>query len=206
MRNWNDERKLSQQEREKNIIKYTRPKVRYEYSMISWNDYIGNKYDGYATVRSSIIPVTTINDETYWLLGSFHDYPGYICTDFGGNCVFKDRKEKNRQTPFGCAITEVHEESKGLLTQTMLKNIGMLDEDKFHIYVGKSNRPDEKVFFFFVPIDYEEAKAIIYIFNNSPNIDEKFGPLDLYKEKDIFEGKILTTHNLTDFVDNLTDR
>jgi hypothetical protein len=225
MRSWTDDRKLSESMKKRNIAHYTVPRTKYEYTTITWNEYMRNVYDGYVTTRSSIIPVTTIESKTYWLLGSFHDYPRYICMDFGGNCVMKEGRETNRQSPFGCAITELYEESKGLLTQTILKSIGVLDLTQLHIYVGRTKdskivdsvRPNpserktvqknigEKVFFFFVPVDYEEVKGIINVFNNTPDVDEKLGPIDLYSETDIFSRKILTTHHLTDFVNNLTD-
>ena len=205
MRKWTDDRKLSTKEKDKKIIKYTQPKIKYEYSTITWDDYMRNKYDGYKTIRSSIIPIASINDKTHWLLGSFHDYPRYICMDFGGSCIIEEGREINRQFPFGCAINELHEESKGLLTQVILKNIGITDPNQLHIYVGKARRPETKVFFFFVPVDYEEIKSIIDIFNSTPDIDEKLGPIDFYSEEDIFTSKILTTHHLTDFIDNLTN-
>lgn len=224
MQRWTDDRKLSESMKKQNIAHYTIPRTKYEYATISWDDYMRNVYDGYVTIRSSIIPVTTIESKTHWLLGSFHDYPKYICMDFGGSCVLKEGRERNRQSPFGCAMAELHEEGKGLLTQVILRSIGVLSVDKLHIYVGKTSQQadpslskpnertknvpkkiEEKVFFFFVPVDYEEIKAIINIFNDTPDINEKLGPLGLYSETDIFSRKILTTHHLTDFINNLTE-
>jgi hypothetical protein len=204
MRNWTDDNGLSKKEKERNIIRYTVPKKNYQYEKITWDDYIRNKHDGYVNVRSSIIPVTVVNDEDYWLLGSFHDYPNYICSDFGGSCILKEGRERNKQAPFGCAITELHEESKGLLTQIILKSIGTTQKEDLQIYLGKATRPEEKLFFFFVPVNYEEVRPIIDLFNNTPDIDEKFGPLAFYHQDDILKKKVLTTHHLTDFINFLT--
>ena len=43
-------------------------------------------------------------------------------------------------------MLEVHEESKGLFTQIILKNIG-IEEDHFDIYIGKNSKYTEKVYF-----------------------------------------------------------
>lgn len=203
MKKWTDDRNLSSEEKAKKIKRYTQPKKRFKYNRISWDSYIRDEYDGYQTERSSFIPVTRINYQTYWLLGSFHDYPKEICMDFGGSCLLRQGKERNRQSPFGCAISELHEESKGLLTQNILKNIGILKKDSFHIYVGKDSLSKIKVFFFFIPFDYNETKNLINTFNTTPDVKEKLGPMDIYLEKDILNQKCLTTNYLTDFVNFL---
>src|SRR5680860_487002 len=101
---------------------YTIPRVRYRYERVSWEIFLDNTYDTYKTVRSSFIPYTVINDEYYWLLGSFFDYPRDILADFGGSCIVFDppvkylqkgaRQMRNYQHAFGCAMLELNEESK----------------------------------------------------------------------------------------------
>ena len=99
---------------------YTIPVTKYDYRRLSWDDYMSNKYNGYRTARSSIIPIVwpNDNDETYWLLGSFWDYPKEILSDFGGDCRMWDppaikgqgvpkSQERNRQAPFGCVMIEL---------------------------------------------------------------------------------------------------
>lgn len=213
MRVWGDDRKLSDVEKQRKIESYTIPKKTYNYSNATWDDYISNKWDGYRTIRSSIIPITVIDGKTYWILGSFHDYPRYILTDFGGNCVLQEGKETNRQTAFGCAILEVHEESKGLLTQMILRNIGLIEKQTMEIYIGKINNSrrgqDDKVYFFFVPVNYEEIKQVIETFNSTSDISEKFGPLDFYEEEVLLsktEKQFLTSFNLTDLIKHLSNQ
>ena len=200
-----DDRLLNERQRADKIVKYTVPKSnkKFSYRRISWDKYMRNEYDGFFSVRSSIIPLTTIDDKLYWLLGSFHDYPRYILADFGGGCVINQGRERSRQSPFSCAITEVHEESKGLLTQPILKMIGSLNSDDFQIYEGKNYNTKEKLYFFFIPLFYNDIAEIPNIFNNSPDIKEKLGPLDFYLESDIYDKKYLTTYNLTNFIDYL---
>ena len=160
--------------------------------------------DGLQMVRSGIIPYLIHENKIHWLLGSFHDYPNEILMDFGGSCVTKRGANENK-SPFGCAIQELEEESKGLLTQNILKMIGSTDPNMFHIYVGKNHRENKKVYFFFVPIIYAEVYQIMLNFNNTPDRDEKLGPMGIYPDTEIFEGRYLTTHNLTDFVNSLKE-
>ena len=215
VRNKNNNRNVRLSAKEKRAIGYTTPKVRYRYELTNWNDYMANKYDGYRNIRSSFIPVTTINDETYWLLGSFWDYPNDILADFGGSCKMWEppaikgkpvpkSQERNRQAPFGCAMIELHEESKGLLDQPILRSLGILDKNGFQIYQGKDDRRKEKVYFMFIPLNYEEVKDIPTIFETLPNPEtEKFGPLGFYKETDILQNKFRPTRNLQDFINFL---
>ena len=198
------------------LDKYIKPKTRYRYSRMRWSDYITGRYNGYRTTRSSIIPVTTINNKTYWLLGSFWDFPRDILTDFGGDCnqwfppaeKGKPRprdQERNRQAPFGCAMIELHEESKGLLDKLVLKSLGSLDNKDIYIYEGIDNRKRERVIFTFVPLKYENIKNIPNEFERLPNpSNERFGPIDFYLEEDILDKRVTTSRNLTDFVDYLT--
>lgn len=201
--------------RQRRIKKYTTPKVRYRYRRMSWDDYISDEYHGYRTIRSSIIPVTTINDETYWLLGSFWDFPREILTDVGGACRMWDPKapkgsppprdqERNRKSNFGCVIIELQEESKGLLVKPVLRSLGSLDNEDIYIYEGLDDRNKERVIFIFVPLEYGDIWNVPDKFLQLPDsIYEKLGPIDFYKEQDVLDRKVLTSKNLTDFVDYL---
>ena len=201
--------------RQQRIKKYTEPKIRYRYRRMSWDNYISDEYTGYRTVRSSIIPVTTINGETYWLLGSFWDFPKEILTDIGGACKMWEPKaikgqppprkqERNRKSNFGCAIIELYEESKGLLVKPVLKFLGSLDNDDIYIYEGIDYKQKERVIFIFVPLDYNEIRFIPEQFISLPDpIYEKLGPIDFYAEEDILAKRYYTSRNLTDFVNFL---
>ena len=92
---------------------FTVPKVKYEYKIVPWEVFLDNTYTGYKSVRSSFIPYVFINNEKYWLLGSFHDFPKDILMDFGGSCILWDpprqyaqgkHQEKHYQHQFGCAM------------------------------------------------------------------------------------------------------
>ena len=68
------------------------PNKKYQYiHNITWKEFCNDKN----VVRSSIIPVVKINDENYWILGSFKDYQeteNPILIGFGGQCEKKDKK------------------------------------------------------------------------------------------------------------------
>jgi hypothetical protein len=177
------------------IRKYTKPNRRYNYKIVSFNDYMS--YDGSTVRRSSFIPYTFINGERYWLLGSFWDYPRQILTDFGGSCQYEDKKRLNL-SPFGCAIKELHEEGKGLLTKPVLAQIAL---DDSITYLGQKN--NERIYFTMVPLSLEEAKNLIIDINNKDYSKERLGPVDLYSESDLLSKKYLTSNFLTDFVDYL---
>ena len=192
---------------------YTVPRIRYNYERVSWETYMQNKYDGYLTVRSAFIPYVIIDNERYWLLGSFHDYPGDILMDFGGNCIVWDpprsqlkrnqRQKRNYQHQFGCAVLELNEESKGLLVKPVLSSLGNpYNQDNILIYRGTSHHKKEHVWFVMVPINYEEAMNVIQIFPTIKLLNyEKLGPLGIYRERDILAKYHRTSRNLTDFVD-----
>ena len=193
---------------------YTIPITKYKYRKLSWDDYMSNRYNGYRTVRSSIIPVTYSEEKNLWLLGSFHDYPKDILADFGGSCVMWEpparkgesvsRQEKNRQSPFGCVMIEIYEESKGLLVKPILKALGSFQNKFINIWEGLDYKRKERVIFTFVPVNYDELLGIPYKFSKlSDNSYEKLGPLDFYSEDDIFNRKWKLTRNLSDFVDFL---
>ncbi len=196
----------------KNTDKYTEPKIKYKYRRMNWGEYISDDYKGYRTIRSSIIPVTTIKDKTYWLLGSFWDFPKEILTDMGGMCKMWDPKgikgqrppkdqEKNRKSNFGCAIIELHEESKGLLVKPVLRSLGSLDNKDIYIFEGIDYNAKERVIFIFAPLKYDEIKDFPEIFLElEDSIYEKLGPIDFYLEQDILDKQVKTSRNLTDFV------
>lgn len=190
---------------------YTIPKVKYTYEKVSWETFMNNNYNGYKTIRSSFIPYIMINDESYWILGSFVDFPNDILTDFGGSCIVYDppikylrkheKQTRNYQHSFGCAMLELNEESKGLLVKPVLKS---LPRDDTLIYRGVDRQRKEYVWFVFVNVDYEEAKLAIANFDRAPDVViEKFGPINFYRGKDVIEGKHRTSRNLTDFIFSL---
>ena len=174
--------------------------------------FMDNTYDIYKTVRSSFIPYVTINNERYWVLGSFHDFPKDILMDFGGTCIIWDPPKKllsrgqqqksHYQHQFGCAILELQEESKGLLVKPVLKSLGTQPID---VFLGTNDFHKEYVWFVMVPLDYQEVKNIVNIFDKTVDVNkaEKLGPMGIYKESDILNKKFRTSRNLTDFVNYL---
>lgn len=206
---------MRRRQREDQIRAYTTPKIRYNYRKLSWDDYISNRYNGYRTERSSIIPVTRIGEEIHWLLGSFWDFPKEILSDFGGNCRTWEPpakkgqprprdQERNRQAPLSCSTIELWEESKGLLVKPVLKALGSLPNNDIYIYEGLDGRKKERVIFMLLFINYDEISNIPYEFETiKDNRFERLGPLDFYKEEDLLRGKYLTSRNLTDFINFL---
>ena len=197
--------------------RYTIPRKKYDYKKVSWDEYMSNTYDGLVTIRSSFIPYSVKNGKTYWLLGSFHDYPRDILADFGGSCIIYDppmqylrkgeNQIKNYQHQFGCAMLEVFEESKGFLTQPILKSLGENDKNKFIIYKGENRRDREKIYFFFVPLNYNEIDNMLNTINTTrSSTKERFGPIDFYLESEMYSRKYRTSRNLTDFLDWLTGK
>lgn len=192
---------------------YTIPKVRYKYEPVQWEVFLDNTYDTYKTVRSSFVPYVNINDQRYWLLGSFHDFPKDILMDFGGSCVLFDpprqylgpnqRQMRNYQHQFGCAMLELNEESKGLLVKPVLKSLGT--SDGIGVYRGSDDIKKEYVWFVMVPLDHSEVQNIINQFEGAPYVlkGEKLGPISLYRETDVLNKNHRTSKNLTDFIDYL---
>ncbi len=192
---------------------YTRPKVKYEYRNVTWEEFISDRYTGYKSVRSSFIPIVIIDEERHWLLGSFHDFPNDILMDFGGSCIKWDpprkyahgrTQSKNFQHQFGCAMLELNEESKGLLVQPVLHSLGT---NKPVVYRGTNRDRKEYVWFVLVQLPYEKVTNIPHEFEVSPYVheEEKLGPLGFYKEREIL-GKNFqhrTAQNLTDFINYL---
>lgn len=189
--------------RQESVKKYTKPKKRYKYQQIPFDEYMnymdfwGNRGDALVK-RSSFIPYTVQNGERVWILGSFWDYPRQILTDFGGSCQYENNKKINL-TPLGCATKELHEESKGLLTRPILTNFGEIPLDKYEIYRGIAGR--EIVYFVLVPLNPNESEKLITKINQKDYSKERLGPVDFYTENDILSKRYLTTNYLTDFVD-----
>ena len=193
---------------------HTSPKTRYFYEEVSWEEFLDNRYTGNYTIRSSFIPYFLGPDGMkYWVLGSFSDYPRDILMDFGGTCITYvpplskkerargDYQESHYQHQFGCALTELNEESKGLLVKPVLRSLGV--GNGVQVYRGKYR--DEYVWFVMVPVNYNEMVNIVNVFVNTPNVltKEKLGPLGFYAEMDIINKKHRTSRNLTDFVNYL---
>jgi len=147
------------------------------------------------------------NNQRYWLLGSFHDFPNEILADFGGKCgiTIGKGKYKNYQKPFGCAMLELHEESKGLLDRIVMASLASVAPE---IYVGINHKYRIKVWFVQLYISPESANYVIQNFAQSPSVvKEKFGPIGLYLYRDIlYNGDFKTTHNLTDFLNYIRSR
>lgn len=200
-----DDTGLSEREREKKIKYYTTPRNNFKYSKITFDEYMNNIDDGYATTRSGIIPMVHYRGRNYWLLGSFHDYPGKLLMDFGGGTLINEKVagkfEKNRQTPFGGAMLELQQESKGLLTLPVLKSLGSYKKEEIEVYVGKDYNSKTKVYFLIVFLPLEEVVGIPKKFSETPDADEAFGPMGFYEESEIINKKYLTTHVLTSFID-----
>ena len=190
--------------------KYTQPTTEYEYVKMPWEAFLDNTYTGYKAVRSSFVPYVVHNGNRYWVLGSFHDYPKDILTDFGGSCIIWDpprkyaqdrRQRRDYQHQFGGAMLELNEESKGLLVQPVLKSLGT---QKPVVYRGTYEKKKEHVWFVMVELDYEETLNVVSKFADAPYVlkDEPLGPIDFYKESLIVksDSPYRTSKNLTDFV------
>lgn len=195
-------------------VEHTIPRERYLYRQIPLEEYMRNVYyPGYRVVRSSIIPYVIKDRKVYWLLGSFHDFSD-ILTDFGGDCVLRtppkydlqrgERQEMNRQHQFGCAMLEVNEESKGLLTKPLLESFAVAGNNSIQIFQGYNRPAGSLVYFALVPLELETAERAIRDFPNVPSVlNERLGPINLYPLEDILARKYRTSRNLTDFVDYL---
>lgn len=194
---------------------YTQPKTEYYYEKVPWEAFLDNTYTGYKTIRSSFIPFVKRNGKCYWVLGSFHDYPKDILTDFGGSCIHWDpprqyiqkgqKQMRNYQHQFGGAMVELYEESKGLLVQPVL---GSLAKNKPKVFRGTDDIKKEYVWFVMVELDYENIKNIGKQFQKTPYVseDEEFGPIDFYEESHILTGKYRSSRNLNDFINFLTNK
>ena len=210
---WSDIRRTVEKKDWKRGDNFTFPKTRYRYEPVPWEVFMDNTYTTYKTVRSSFIPYVMQDDQRYWILGSFYDFPRDILMDFGGSCIVYDpprkflcpgqRQMRNYQHQFGCAMLELNEESKGLLVKPILRSLGA---NPVTVYRGIDDRYKEFVWFVMVQLNYEEVKDIGSRFAEAPYITgEKLGPIDFYNELDILDpnGKYRTSRNLTDFVNYL---
>lgn len=191
-----------------NLRKWTIPEVNYVYRELPYTGINGNYGENdksqkdYKMLRSSIIPIINMDGENYWLLGSFHDYVGIgdpILTDFGG------RKEKKTETPLDCALRELKEESKGLLTEPVLKALSYKGNDrKVTVFEGRDDENKQKIYFFIVVLNYNDVKDIPKRFEKVPYLTkEKLGPINFYPQNSIRSRGLRTSKNLTDFVSYL---
>ena len=156
-------------------------------------------------VRSSFIPYIIIDEQIYWLLGSFHDFPE-VKVDFGGKC----RKGEN---PIKCAFRELREETRGVLVEPVRQ---ALADGRAVVFKGYNNHRsvkhyDKRVIFILVNMtnQLDDLDKIQFSIDSVPTITkEKFGPLNFYAERDIFHGRdsqnrgirLYTSYALTDFV------
>ena len=102
------------------------------------------------SIRSGVIPYTTINNEIYWLMGiSKH----YLWSDFGGGC-----KVAKGETPYLCLIRETNEETNGLLTKVVKDSI----ERKEGVFVWAAYDGNGNVIEYLVitPIPYQDYEDI----------------------------------------------
>ena len=155
-------------------------------------------------VRSSYIPYIVIDGTKYWLLGSFFDFPE-IKVDFGGKC-------ERGEGPIPCASRELQEETRGVLNEPVRR---ALADGRGTIYKGYNlarsdkNRNKRVIFIMVDMTDYlEDLDEIQKEIEQSERItNEKFGPLDFYREPDVLRGmdtrknnnRIYTSLALTDF-------
>lgn len=159
--------------------------------------------------RASYIPyIINKNNDNYWLLGSFHDFPD-IKTDFGGACEYYE-------SPNDCATRELKEETQNVLMEP-IKNA--IIEGKVTVFKGynKNPRSNDVVIFIMVNIDgnFEMLDDIQATINTKfrekfakkkPGLDDLFGPLGFYKEYNMFHFRdnngvpLHTAFNFTDFI------
>lgn len=185
------------------LVSWLLPNVRYNYKQVSQENMCSN--DGYKLFRSSIIPVVKIEEENYWMLGSFADYEktgNPILSDFAGRCEAIDMKESCPAT--ACALRELDEESSGLLSEYVRE--AMKNPRNIAVFEGISDERKEKVYFLFVSLKYEDVLHVPEKFSQTDmsemnrNKKEKLGPIAFYKQSDVKNFKYRTAKNLTDFI------
>ena len=103
-----------------------------------------------------------------------------------------------------CAMRELEEESKGLLTNIVrdaMKNVRNVA-----VFEGVNEEKREKIYFLFVSLKYEDTSEIPRLFSQTDmsemnkNKKEKLGPIAFYKQSDVKNFKFRTAKNLTDFI------
>lgn len=197
------------------LILWTIPSKIYDYKELNkrsnnfWNKYCNSTN----TIRSSIIPFVNFEGKKIWLLGSFHDYDNTenpILTDFGGKCEAEDRR--NKCPNLRCAMRELEEESKNLLSEVI--NSAIQNQDNYTVFEGTyiknkhSKYPkNEHIYFMFVQVKYDDVKDIPTLFSQkkSESLElgkqvEKLGKLGFYDQNDLLNFKYRTSKNLTDLI------
>ena len=195
------------------LVGWLLPDVRYGYKQVKQEEMCkfrtsetpNFKDKKYKLFRSSIIPVVNIDGVNHWILGSFADYADTenpILSDFAGRCESFDLKEKCPVT--ACAMRELEEESKGLLTKIVTE--AMKNPRNVAVFEGVNEEKKEVLYFIFVSLKYEDTKEIPYQFlqtdmsEMNKNKKEKLGPIAFYKQSDVKNFKFRTAKNLTDFI------
>lgn len=193
---------------------YTDPNIRkanYEYKKLNPSD---AKFEFEGLERASYVPyIKTRYGETYWLLGSFYDMPD-IKVDFGGKCYewVGGQKVQTETIPIDCATRELGEETEGVLTNPILS---ALQDKRGTVYRGVGSEGKVVVFIMVNMTDHlgelDTLQAGGKLHTMQREIDERamqrqggelFGPLGFYNQKELLNGNILTSFNLTDFITN----
>ncbi len=185
------------------LIDWTLPSISYDYSEVSLESVIKMKSSENIIYRSSFIPVTIINGEYYWLLGSFHDYPDNILSDFGG------KYEKYDKNIIECASRELNEESLGVLSSYVSDAIK--NPKNLAIFKGTNEKTKTELYFTFVYIAYKNIKDVPKNFEikqkrkieedkHEKKSSEKFGNMNFYKQSDIHNFNYMLSKNLTDLI------
>ena len=187
------------------LVGWLLPDVRYEYKQVKQEELCKDKYKKYKLFRSSIIPIVNIDGVNHWMLGSFADYADTgnpILSDFAGRCESYDLKEKCPVT--SCAMRELEEESKGLLTKYVTE--AMKNPRNVDVFEGINEEKKEVLYFIFVSLKYEDVYQVPAQFSQTDmselnkNKKEKLGPIAFYKQSDVKNFKFRTAKNLTDFI------
>jgi len=208
------------------LLDWTLPRINYKYELFEMNNILEyNKYcsrNNYKIVRSSIIPVVKINNENHWILGTFHDYKdqeNLIIADFGGKCEKEDETKQNilgfepeetyyfRCKPLNCALRELEEESRGVLTKIIKERIQ--NYQNIVVFEGSNYNRKEKIYFMFVLLDYNEVKDAPYNFQQKKQKEkkgEKLGNINFFPQNDIFSRKLRTSRDLTDLITNIKNK
>lgn len=197
-------------------------KFTYNYKEIDSTDIRKKHYH-----RASIIPYIEVNKHFYWLLGSFVDF-NFIKSDFGGKC-------EGNEKATDCSLREMAEETNNVLNNYLPKLLDN-NNVTIYEGTNIMNPRSPQVAVFMVKLDMNNMDLMDKIqeeiveakkSKNSDNkekegsknsdidkkhITESFGKLGFYKEADVMRGydkndnEILTSVNLTDFVNYLKDR
>lgn len=202
------------------LIEWMIPKISYDYREVSpekVKERIHNLSNKYKIARSSIIPVIKIQNQNFWLLGSFREkFKGErILSDFGGTCKYSALNLA--ESPLDCALRETKEETKGLLNDAIEKAI---DKDNYTIFEGiavpnisshessnyRNKYKHNIIYFYIVFVDYKDIKDLPATYLKSKRlVKERLGPLGFYLQDNILNRVHRTARNLTDFVSFLNN-